>query len=143
MWVGLDPADAPATAPPTASSGEPSPDRAKTADDAASLAELDGAVRSIGTHARTVNLARAADLQEAVRLLAANELDDLRRAKALERAHQLVGSAGTFGFPGASDVAYELEHFLAQDAFDDQQLERAREHITQLLAQLRAEPNYD
>jgi HPt (histidine-containing phosphotransfer) domain-containing protein len=143
MWARLDPADAADPDPLTASSGKSASDRARTAERAADLAELDGAVRSIGTHARTVNLARAADLQEAVRLVAVGELDDVRRAKAVERAHQLAGSAGTFGFPAASDVAYELEHFLTQAAFDDQQLERARDHITELLAQLRAEPNYD
>ena len=44
--------------------------------------------------------------------LLAGSLDDERRARAVTGAHKLRGSLGTFGLPGGSDLAGELEMML-------------------------------
>ncbi|HEY5821205.1 MAG TPA: Hpt domain-containing protein [Propionibacteriaceae bacterium] len=103
---------------------------------------LDGVVRSIGDHARTVNLARAAGLGEALDDAAGGRLHDGRRRAAAELAHQLVGSAGTFGFAGVSDLAAQLERFFADGVYDATQLETARAQLGALFTQLQSDPDY-
>ena len=101
------------------------------------------AFRSIGHHAHAVNLDRAARLADALAVAGGGRLDDAQRASATALAHQLVGSAGTFGFPGASQLAGDLERFFADGAFDDpERLATARAHLGQLQAELAAEPAY-
>ena len=99
------------------------------------------AFRSIGHHAHAVNLSRAARLAEALAVAGGGRLDDAQRKSATELAHQLVGSAGTFGFPGASQLAGDLERFFADGAFDDpERLAAARAQLEQLQVELAAEP---
>lgn len=105
-------------------------------------AALDGVVRTIGDHARTVNLTRAAGLERALDDAALGVLVDNRRHAAAELAHQLVGSAGTFGFAGVSDLAAELERFLAGGVYDPEQLETARAHLGAIVNQLHDDPDY-
>lgn len=52
--------------------------------------------------------------------------DDAARDEGRRQAHMLAGSAGTFGFPAASQLARELEHTLeAAVAPDDAQRAQA------------------
>jgi HPt (histidine-containing phosphotransfer) domain-containing protein len=55
-----------------------------------------------------------------------NGRDDLALEEGRRQAHMLAGSAGTFGFPAASQIARELEHTLqAAVAPDDAQRAQA------------------
>lgn len=112
-------------------------------DDDAAQDELRAAVESIGGHARSVNLQRAARLDRALADVAAGCREESGRQGATEVAHQLVGSAGTFGFAGASQLAGEIERYFVEADFDDPvRLARAREQVRQLAAELTAEPVY-
>jgi HPt (histidine-containing phosphotransfer) domain-containing protein len=107
-------------------------------------AQLTAAMRVIGVHARTVNLGRAARLADALAGADHGGLDDSARQTATELAHQLVGSAGTFGFVGASDLAGELERFFADGAFDDRaRLDAARSTLHRLQQALHSEPTLE
>ena len=75
---------------------------------------LRAVVESIGGHARSANLSRADRLSEALAEVAAGSLDEPARQEATEIAHQLVGSAGTFGFPEASQLAGEIERYFVE-----------------------------
>ena len=104
---------------------------------------LRAAVESIGDHARSVNLARAAHLDRVLADIAAGRGGEDERQRATESAHQLVGSAGTFGFPGASSLAGELERYFMEANFTDpDRLAMAREQVGRLRAELAAEPDY-
>ena len=104
---------------------------------------LRAAVESIGDHARSVNLARAAHLDKVLADIAADRVDEGEREEATEVAHQLVGSAGTFGFPGASQLAGELERYFVEADFTDQvRLAAARDQVGRLRAELAAGPVY-
>jgi len=100
-------------------------------------------VRSIGDHARSVNLSRAGRLADVLATIGCGRLDDDQREAATDLAHQLVGSAGTFGFAGASQLAAELERFFTDGAFDDQaRLTTAQQQLHELQQELSAEPVY-
>jgi HPt (histidine-containing phosphotransfer) domain-containing protein len=104
---------------------------------------LRAAVESISDHARLVNLARAGHLEQVLADIAAGRADEDKRQLATESAHQLVGSAGTFGFPGASQLAGELERYFVEADFTDQaRLASAREQVARLRAELAAGPAY-
>jgi HPt (histidine-containing phosphotransfer) domain-containing protein len=104
---------------------------------------LRAAVESIRDHARSVNLARAAYLDRVLAGIAAGRADEDERQLATESAHQLVGSAGTFGFPGASQLAGELERYFVEADFTDQaRLATARDLVARLRAELAAGPAY-
>jgi hypothetical protein len=68
---------------------------------------------SLGRQAQTVNLARGVRLLELLDVADAGALDEERRSEAENLAHQVVGSAGTFGFPGASVEAVSIEDYFA------------------------------
>lgn len=70
-------------------------------------------LRSLSVSAARANLARSAVIAEAVRAAEAGQLLEQQRAAALAAAHQVVGSAGTFGLPRASRTAAGLEDFFA------------------------------
>ena len=99
-WAGIDPVDG--VTPSDAAAPTERPAASPEAVEAGRPTDLDGAVRSIGEQALKMNLRRARDLEEGVALAGRGELADGRRMIAIDAAHQLVGSAGTFGFPGAS-----------------------------------------
>ena len=104
---------------------------------------LRAAVESIGDHARSVNVARADRLSQAVGEVAAGRWDDGARQEAAEIAHQLVGSAGTFGLPRASQLAGEIErYFVDADLDDPVRLATAQDQIRRLQQELAAEPDY-
>jgi len=111
--------------------------------DQARADRLRAKVRSIGVHARSVNLHRAGRLADVLATLDGGRLDDDQRQVATTLAHQLVGSAGTFGFAGASQLAAELERFFSDGAFDDAtRLSSAQQQLSQLQQELAAEPVY-
>jgi HPt (histidine-containing phosphotransfer) domain-containing protein len=70
-------------------------------------------LRGLSVSAARANLARSAVIAEAVRAAEAGQLVEQQRAAALAAAHQVVGSAGTFGLPRASRTAARLEDFFA------------------------------
>jgi HPt (histidine-containing phosphotransfer) domain-containing protein len=104
---------------------------------------LRAAVQSIVDHARSVNLDRAADLDRVLDDITTGRAGEGKRQRATEVAHQLVGSAGTFGFPEASQLAGELERYFVEADFTDQaRLASAREQVARLRAELAAGPAY-
>lgn len=105
--------------------------------------DLDGIVRTLGDHARTVNLARATGLAGALDQLAGAGLSGPERDTAAELAHQLIGSAGTFGFAEASRLAAHLEQFFLDGDFSPARLSAARVHTASLLARLALDPDLD
>lgn len=70
---------------------------------------------SLGRQARAVNLARVVRLLELLDSADAGALDEGGRHEAENLAHQVVGSAGTFGFPTASVDAVSIEEHFATD----------------------------
>jgi HPt (histidine-containing phosphotransfer) domain-containing protein len=104
---------------------------------------LRAAVESIGGHARSANLDRADRLDQALAAVAAGARDQATRHDASEIAHQLVGSAGTFGFTGASELAGQLERYFAEGDFDDPAaLAGAEDRVRRLKEELAGEPDY-
>ncbi len=104
---------------------------------------LRAAVESISDHARSVNLDRADRLGQALAKVAAGARDEATRQEAAEIAHQLVGSAGTFGFAGASQLAAAIERYFVEADLDDPvQFVSAREQVRRLEEELAAEPDY-
>jgi HPt (histidine-containing phosphotransfer) domain-containing protein len=111
-------------------------------DDAAEE-RLRAVVRSIGDHARTVNRTRADRLSQVLADVAAGSREESARHEATEIAHQLVGSAGTFGFAGASQLAGEIERYFVDADFDDpDRLAAARDQVRRLQEELTADPDY-
>lgn len=115
-----------------------------------SRAELDGdgrvraALTSIGAHARTANLVRAEQLTDALSRLEADTLTEPQREAALRSAHQLAGSAGTFGQESASLSARWFERFFSDSApRDARDLERARRQLDELHRNLAEPPELD
>lgn len=106
-------------------------------------ARIRAAVRSIGVHARAANLDRSARLTAAFDAGASGALSEPEREEAADVAHQLVGSAGTFGFPTVSELAAELETFFADGGFGDPvRVETARGQLHRLQEELAAGPSY-
>lgn len=60
------------------------------------------------------NLTRCEVLDAALRALEQGDVEVGLLTGAERAAHQVVGSAGTFGFPQVSQLAGELEHYLAR-----------------------------
>lgn len=110
------------------------------ADHAPQIAELDRVASTLGHRARTVNLSRAAGLSAALERAAAGQLGATERCAAADLAHQLVGSAGTFGFLGVSDLAGALQEFFRAGEFDVVQMDSARVQLHGLLQQLTEDP---
>ncbi len=67
---------------------------------------------SLGRRARQVNLGRVVRLLELLDRADVAALEEGERSEAENLAHQVVGSAGTFGYPSAStDASMVEEHF--------------------------------
>lgn len=100
---------------------------------------------TIAVQARRTNLVRAADIRRALQQSSEAGLDADGWAAAERTAHQLAGSAGTFGYLGASDLARRLETLLAGFAEaggtpDADRLAQACELLDRLGEQLAADP---
>ncbi len=75
----------------------------------------------IGARALTSNLRRVEELTATVTLATTDgALSDPCRDGAVSVAHQLAGSAGTFGFERVSILARQVERFLLERTFTDQ-----------------------
>lgn len=85
----------------------------------------------IAGQARASNQARAeviAGVMDEIAGAATEQIDH-----AVRSAHQLAGSAGTFGMPTASRLARRLERFLAEAGFRDEvRLTEARADLVEL-----------
>jgi ribosomal protein S18 acetylase RimI-like enzyme len=100
------------------------------------------ALTSIGVHARTANLGRAEQLTDALSQLEAEGLSEAQREAAVRSAHQLAGSAGTFGQEPASRAARWFERFFSDSTpRDDQDLECARRQLQELNRSLGEPPD--
>lgn len=93
--------------------------------------------------AQQANLARAETLAQALDALAGSGLDGDGRSAAMRSAHQVAGSAGTFGHRTASSLARELEQFFANPAAAETGLEEARQRLAELRQVLESAPDLD
>jgi HPt (histidine-containing phosphotransfer) domain-containing protein len=102
-------------------------------------------LRELSVSAARSNLARSAVIAEAVRAAENGRLLEQQRVAALTAAHQVVGSAGTFGLPRASRTAAGLEDFFAavgpvRDGEVPSGVRRARLQLEELTELLTAGP---
>jgi hypothetical protein len=101
------------------------------------------AFRKLQLRARATNLARVARLAGAVEAAAGGMITEEDRRSALDLAHQIVGSAGTFGYPRASGLAGQLEKFFVTGGHDADQVRLARGWLDSLRAALEGDPEDD
>lgn len=73
---------------------------------------LQSLLAELASSARAANLARCDVVADGLQAVAGERLDEAMRAAAAAAAHQIVGSAGTFGFTDASRRAGELERYF-------------------------------
>jgi diguanylate cyclase (GGDEF)-like protein len=73
------------------------------------------ALSQLWTRRRDGFVERVECIEAAVADLVGGALEEPRRAEAEREAHKLAGALGTFGVPGGTDLARELEHALAAD----------------------------
>jgi HPt (histidine-containing phosphotransfer) domain-containing protein len=99
----------------------------------------DEAIRAVmvrlAASARAANLARTAVIEQALAALAAGHLDPGEREAAVQAAHQVVGSAGTFGRRRSSELAADLEDWFGPP-LDAADLAGARAWVAELRADL-------
>ena len=101
---------------------------------------LSSVLAGLAVSARQANLARSDVLAGALDALAEGRLEEAERAVAEQAAHQVVGSAGTFGAKRASELAASLEHYLGSDeATRAAGLTQARAELEELRRELRAD----
>lgn len=104
---------------------------------------------AMARRARETNLIRVGEIGAALELAASDQLDGAGWATAEQTAHQLAGSAGTFGYATASDVARTLEQLLGRAgaagraSTEPAELDRARLLLDQLVDQLARDPDLD
>lgn len=101
---------------------------------------------AIAADARRTNLARVQQIGAALRRAAGKGLDAEGWAAVERTAHQLAGSAGTFGFAGVSERARYLERFCAEAmliAPDERALAAAQRVLDQASHQLADDPVLD
>ena len=99
---------------------------------------LSDVLATLAASARRSNLGRSDVIAAALGALGEGRLTQEQRAVAEQAAHQVVGSAGTFGARRASELAAALESYLAGDeASRAAGLARAREQLEELRAELR------
>ncbi|WP_460809443.1 Hpt domain-containing protein [Microlunatus endophyticus] len=90
----------------------------------------------IADRARARNIGRADELAAWASIGEQGELSSEQRGEAAEIAHQLAGSAGTFGYLAATDVAREVEK-LFSEADGAESWTRLTECVRDLLRRLR------
>lgn len=104
---------------------------------------------AMAKRARQTNLIRAAEIGAALEIAASEGLDGSGWAAAERSAHQLAGSAGTFGYAAASDRARSLERLLGEASAtgsgspNPAALGEARQLLDQLIDELAGEPDFD
>ena len=112
-----------------------------TAGDAERLARAQQAFRDISASALRSNEGRVEALAQALDAVERGSQSDDERAAAAAVAHQLVGSAGTFGYAHVSRLARRLERFLDGDRSDLAGLEAAREALAVIRRDLHCRPD--
>ncbi|SDT00922.1 Hpt domain-containing protein [Microlunatus soli] len=98
-----------------------------------------GRVADIMDRARERNLGRAEELAGWVKAAEQGELTHDGRLVAAEVAHQLAGSAGTFGYQAATDRAREIEGIFAEEQ-PAEAWERAADCVQDLVRRLHEPP---
>ena len=95
-------------------------------------------LRSLAASARKANLARTTVLEDALRALDAGPLAPDAREAAAQAAHQVVGSAGTFGRHRSSELAAGLEQWFRAGAAHPggDGLQQVRDQVAALRADL-------
>jgi HPt (histidine-containing phosphotransfer) domain-containing protein len=101
----------------------------------------EAAMRQIAVRALKSNQERLVVLAEAVREAGHGGLDELQRSAAMDVAHQLVGSAGTFGYSRVSQLARRLEGFFRDADVSPSVVGAATEQIAVMQQDLRGEPD--
>lgn len=96
-------------------------------------------VQAIGERARDHNLARAKILRQALDAVRSRHLDEQLRRAAQRAAHQIAGSAGTFGYPVASELSTRLGEFFRRGG-EPEQLPEADAWLEELDADLASDP---
>jgi diguanylate cyclase (GGDEF)-like protein len=82
--------------------------------------DTDARIRAIFERHRETILAQVDDIEQAAAAAVCGALDEDSRANAERQAHKIAGSAGTFGFPKASELSRQLENeFRDFDAESD------------------------
>lgn len=108
-------------------------------------AHFSSVLTTIAVQARRTNLVRVLELRAALDRAAEHRLDPAGWAAAERTAHQLAGSAGTFGFDGVTVLARSLERFLAESRVAGgaapERLATAREQLNRAGEQLAAGPD--
>ena len=103
--------------------------------------DLAAAVRAIWARRRDSVLERVDVLDHAAAALSGDALDEGLREEAAAEAHRLAGTAGSFGFPLASDLARGLERALEAGApLDRADGVRLGEAAARIRAELEARP---
>jgi HPt (histidine-containing phosphotransfer) domain-containing protein len=100
---------------------------------------LRAVMRALAVSAREANLARTAVLEEALAALETGPLTPEHRAAAASAAHQVVGSAGTFGRGRSSELAAGLEQWFtdrSSEVADAASRARVRAQVAELRADL-------
>jgi chemotaxis protein histidine kinase CheA len=96
-------------------------------------ASMDDAMAAFRARARATNLQRVEAIADALVALRDGVLDAEARVRARGAAHSLAGSAGTFGFDRASDLARSVEAVLdEQHAADLSVAQRGLDYVAQL-----------
>lgn len=94
---------------------------------------------TIAGQARRTNQGRIEQIRAALKRASEHRLDRTGCGAAERTAHQLAGSAGTFGFAGVSERARQLERFFADAlvaAPDEERLAAAWVVLDEASAQL-------
>jgi HPt (histidine-containing phosphotransfer) domain-containing protein len=86
---------------------------------------------SISAQAQETNRIRVDGLDRLVKELAERGPAGDGRSRAKDLAHQIAGSAGTFGYARASELAREIEQLLTL-AHDAEVVAQLRERVTEL-----------
>jgi HPt (histidine-containing phosphotransfer) domain-containing protein len=100
-------------------------------------------MQQISEHALTSNTRRLTELSEAFGAAGRHELDEQQRAAAVDVAHQLVGSAGTFGYSRVSRSARRLERFFTEVEHPLGTMEELAVALVQMEQDLRNGPDDD
>ena len=99
------------------------------------------AVRAIWERRKGEILGRVTLLEDAVAALMGDALGEPQRLESRRAAHQLAGSAGTFGFPRGSELAREMEHMMDPGmSLGPAQVPRLAELVVSLRSELEGEP---
>lgn len=100
-------------------------------------------MRILAASARKANLARTAVLEDALRALDAGPLGPDARDAAVQAAHQVVGSAGTFGRHRSSELAAGLERWFRTGPVQPggPGLDQVRQQVAALRADLDVDPD--